>query len=59
MEYLCSKYCVKQFWEYGEEGAQFLPTEELYYSLMSTEGRKDLSSSAQNMQDVLSTFEDT
>lgn len=54
MEYLCSKYCVKQFWEYGEEGAQFLTTEN-----MSIEGRKDLSSSAQHMQDVLSTFEDT
>lgn len=52
--YLCSKYCVKQFWEYGEEGAQFLTTED-----MSIEGRKDLSSSAQHMQDVLSTFEDT
>lgn len=31
MEYLCSKHYVKQFWESGEEGTQFMTTKDIIH----------------------------
>lgn len=54
MEYLCSKHYVKQFWEYGEEGTQFMTTKDI--SIHGSEGHVQLRTARVG---VLSALEDT
>ena len=54
MEYFCSKYYVKQFWEYGEEGTQFMTTKDI--SIQWSEGHVQLRTACVG---VLAALEDT